>query len=94
MILLYAFPLTNLWYGMTATNDNDDDASHNDDTIMPISPSTSSLLLEYFGCPCTPDTLTNDTGDGDLPEPSLCIPCHLGTSHLLPSDQSHMCWAC
>jgi hypothetical protein len=73
MVLLYSSPLTNLWYVMSATNDNDDDASHDDDTIMPISPSTSSLLMEYFGCPCIPNTITNDINDVALVNEGPCL---------------------
>jgi hypothetical protein len=73
LVLLHASPLTDLWYVMTATNHMDDDASHDDDTIMSISPSTSSLLLEYFGCPCIPDTITNDKNDVALVNEVPCL---------------------
>jgi hypothetical protein len=77
LVLLHASPLTDVWYTLTARVDDNNDDDHTtipeDKNKRPISHSVSSLLLEYFGCPCIPDTvITNNNNDGLLTNDGTC----------------------
>jgi hypothetical protein len=71
LVLLHASPWADAWYTMTQTTNNDY-SSRDEHKVTSRSPSTIPLLLEYFGCPCIPDIITNANDDALLVNNGPC----------------------